>query len=312
MMNKTFKNIISLPYNSRLIFNFSEKFFHRTNGGYILSFHDLDPFQFESHINSLKPSKPISLDELLKRYQSGKSIKNCFAITFDDGVEKTVINNWEICKKNNWPVTFYLPTDYLNGENLPYQKIQFIEKFLKNYDLPELIKNKKKLLNKKKLIKYLTDMLYTKNDSEVSSILDYFLKIILSKSKKVEKDFMPNAISWEKVKSISKNSLSSFQSHGVTHTACSSLTEEKLKQEMSKSKTIIENCTGKRVNSFCYPYGSVNSINELSIKVASSYFESATTLIRGRIKNSNLHYLPRIDLYQENPISFVRLKVALS
>ena len=114
------------------------------------------------------------------------------------------------------------------------------------------------------------------------------------------------------LKDISKNLLSSFQSHSLSHTACSSLTESELKNEMLSSKKIIEDSTGRKVNSFCYPYGSKKSINELSINVASKYFDTATTLIRGRLKNTNLHYLPRIDLYEENTISFVRLKVSLS
>tara|TARA_Y100000031_G_scaffold151992_2_gene194275 strand:+ start:293 stop:1228 length:936 start_codon:yes stop_codon:yes gene_type:complete len=311
-MNRSFKNFLSFPYNSKLFFNFSENLFHRFSGGYILSFHDLHPETFEAQVNSLRPSEPISLDELLRRHKSGKSIKNCFAITFDDGVEETVLKNWNICKKNNWPVTFYLPTGYISGENLPYQKIQLIENFLTKYELPKQLENKKQLLNKKELIKYLTEMLYVKNNNVVNETLDYFLKLILHNSKNTENNLMPKAISWEKVKDISKNSLSSFQSHGVTHTACSSLSEEKLKDEMSASKKIIEDCTGKRVNSFCYPYGSAKSISKLSVEIASKYFESATTLIRGRLKNSNLYYLPRIDLYQEHSVSLARIKVSLS
>tara|TARA_B100000029_G_scaffold511025_1_gene603949 strand:+ start:1962 stop:2897 length:936 start_codon:yes stop_codon:yes gene_type:complete len=311
-MKRLFKNLLSFPCNSKLIFNLSENLLHRSSGGYILSFHDLSPETFETHVNSLKPSEPISLDELIKRYKSGKSIKNCFAITFDDGVEETVMGNWNICKKNNWPVTFYLPTDYLNGENLPYQKIQIIEKLLNKYHLPEKIKNKTQLLSKKNLIKYLTDMLYVKNHETINENINYFLKLISKNPEYKNKNLMPKAISWEKVKDISKNSLSSFQSHSVSHTACSSLSEKELKNEMLTSKKTIEDFTGRKVNSFCYPYGSKRSISDLSVQVASKYFETATTLIRGRLKNSNLHYLPRIDLYEEHPISFVRLKVALS
>ena len=109
-----------------------------------------------------------------------------------------------------------------------------------------------------------------------------------------------------------KSRLASFQSHSMSHTACSALSENELKDEMLKSKKIIEDCTGRKVNSFCYPYGSTKSINSLSVEVASRYFDFATTLIKGRLKKSNLHYLPRIDFYQENKTSFVRLKVVLS
>ena len=81
---------------------------------------------------------------------------------------------------------------------------------------------------------------------------------------------------------------------------------------MIESKNAIEECTGKKVNSFCYPYGAAKSINSPAVEIASKYFDSATTLIRGRLKKSDLYYLPRIDFYEENKTSFVRLKVALS
>ena len=55
-----------------------------------------------------------------------------FFITFDDGVRNALIKNTEVCSINNWPFTFYLPINYLNGELLPYQKIELIEKFLKD------------------------------------------------------------------------------------------------------------------------------------------------------------------------------------
>ena len=312
MVKKIFKNLLSYPYNSKLIFQITEKMLNKTPGGYILSFHDLSPEVFKSQIESLAPSKPIPLDELITRYKTGKSIKNCFAITFDDGVRNTVIDNWKICLKNNWPVTFYLSTNYINGDNLPFQKIQLIEKLLneKFYDLPKENSKTQKKISKKNLVTNLYKMIYVANKSKVDTYLNHFLKKIPDLNK--AKEMMPKAISWSEIRDISKNNLSSFQSHSVSHTAFSALSKEDIKSEMIESKASIEQCTGKKVNSFCYPYGAEISISSLSTEMASKYFESATTLIRGRLKNSNLYFLPRIDFYQENKTSFVRLKVVLS
>jgi len=311
-MNKTIKNLFSFPYNSNLIFQFTEKFLNKTSGGYILSFHEVSPEIFESHVKSLAPSKPIPLEEMTQRYRLGKSIKDCFAITFDDGVRNTVLRNWEVCLKNNWPVTFYLPTNYINGDNLPYQKIQLIEKMLNNkfYTLPQIDNKNSNKISKKKLIGELYKMIYVSNKSKVNLYLNHFIKEIVD-YEKVKKN-MPEAISWNEIREVSKNQLSSFQSHSASHTAVSALSEEEIKNEMVESKDAIEECTGKKVSSFCYPYGAAKSINRLSIELASKYFDSATTLIRGRLKKSDLYYLPRIDFYEENKTSLVRLKVALS
>ena len=307
---KNLKILSSIPFGNDYFYDLSKKILKRAHGGFILSFHDLPPSVFELQIKSLLPAKPISFDDLIKRYKTNKSIDNFFAITFDDGVKNTIKENFKVCQKNNWPVTFYLPTNYLNGDNLPFQKIEILEKYLKEseYDLPESIKDNKELTKKSKLIRYLKKVIYLKDDIFVKKILDYFLNF-LDLSQKQE---MPEPISWAEVKEINKDPISSFQSHGVSHTACSALSESKLKFEMKKSKKIIEDHLGDRVTSFCYPYGSIETINDMSIKVASEIYESASTLIRGRIKNKNIHYLPRIDLYKENPISLVRLKTLMS
>ena len=311
-MNKTIKNLFSYPYNSKLIFQITEKVLNKQSGGYILSFHEVSPEVFESHIKSLLPSKPIPLEEIVQRHRLGRSTKECLAITFDDGVRNTVLKNWEVCLKNNWPVTFYLPINYINGENLPYQKILLIEKSLnEKFDsFPQTDDKNFKNISKKKLIAELFKMIYVSNKSKVNSYLDHFIKQILDYDK--IKQSMPKAINWNEVREISKNYLSSFQSHGLSHTAVSAMSEKEIKSEMVESKNAIEECTGKKVNSFCYPYGAARSINKLSVEIASKYFDSATTLIRGRLKKNNLYYLPRIDLYEENETSLVRLKVAIS
>ena len=108
-------------------------------------------------------------------------------MTFDDGVGSTVRNISNKCIEKGWPVTFYLPTQYLDKGILPFQNSK--------------------------------------------------------------------PISWIEVEELSKNNLISFQSHGVTHSAVSSLSEKEIEFEMTKSKKIIESHTNKKVHSFCYPYG---------------------------------------------------------
>ena len=122
----------------------------------------------------------------------------------------------------------------------------------------------------------------------------------------------PQPISWNEVEELSKNPIISFQSHGITHTAVKSLNEAEIKHEMIKSKKIIEDHTGQQVHSFCYPYGNENVIGEIAPVIASKYYESAVTLMRGRLKHSDPFYLPRIDLYSCDTPSVSRLKVLVN
>ena len=241
-----------------------------------------------------------------------KSIKNCISLTFDDGVEQTVLENWKVCEKNNWPVTFYIPTDYLNGDNLPFQKINFLSKFLTDYDLPNHLKSNKSLLKKNYLINYLTKLIYYEQKEKIRDLINHFLNQIKIFDKSLKEKIMPKAIDKDKINIISKNQISSFQSHGVSHTACSALSNQDLAYEMKESKRILEDCTGRKVNGFCYPYGANVSINKASVEFATKYFDHATTLIKGRLKRCNPYFLPRIDLYQENTVPFTKLKIILS
>ena len=313
---KNIKNFFSIPLRSGVAFSVCENLLGKSPGGYIISWHDLSAEIFKSQVESLFPSEPIPLEELIKRYKAGKSIKKCFALTFDDGVKSTVKDVSAVCEKMNWPVTFYLPTGYLNGDILPYQKIQFINEKLPddNYIIPDSLKKfEKNILSKKKLIKLSIKMLYVEHFSLINNFLDYFIKKILDKEKTNSlKDWCPKSISWEEIEKLSKNPIISFQSHGVSHTAVSSLIEKEIENEMLNSKKLIEQHTNKRVHSFCYPYGSSKSIGKLAPKIASKYFDSGTTLIRGRIKNSDPFYLPRIDLYENDTPHAVRLKVVLN
>lgn len=316
-MNKLIKNLLSVPFKSNYFCKIAEILFRNYSSGYILSFHDITSDIFKLHIESLKPSSPIPLDELVDRHKKGKSIKNCFAITFDDGVRDTVLNNWLICKKNYWPVTFFLPTDYINGENLPFQKIEFLNKSLNDeiYSIPkEIINISQKFLSKKNLINYLKKIIYIENRANVKKIFDYFFNIQKQSNKSLKVDsLMPKAISWPEIYEISKNELASFQSHSLSHTACSAMSDVELNFEMLNSKKIIQDFTQKEVTGFCYPYGSDSTINKRSVEIASRHYNYATTLIRGRLKNTNnIYFLPRIDLYQEHSIEFVKMKVALS
>ena len=309
------KNFLSKPLKFSSCFKVTESVLGKSKFGYIMCWHDLTPEIFKLQVEALYPSKPIPLDELVNRYKSGKSTKNYFAITFDDGVGSTVNNISKICLQMNWPVTFYLPVGYLNGESLPYHKVEFLSKNLPEgeYLIPKISKNfYGKKLKKNELIKFLGNLIYTEHSDTVEGLLKHFLEKV-GGSERISsfKNWFPKPISWENVKKLRKNSMISFQSHSLTHTAVSSLNEDEIKKEMLESKEIIGQHTGKKVHSFCYPYGGKKSIGNLAPKIAEKYFESATTLIKGRLKKSNPFYLPRIDLYENDNEEAVRLKTLL-
>ena len=315
-MKKIIKNIFSTPLKSPWVFRSIESILGKMFGGFILCWHNLPAHTLKSHIECLYPLKPMPLDELIKRHNDGKTTKDYFALTIDDGIASTVNDISSFCTKMDWPITFYIPTNYLSGKMLPYQKIEFIDQYLPlgDYSVPNISKkNHNKLINKKKLIQSLTSLLYIEHFTVIDKILDHFIeKISINNKKELLHSEYPKSITWQEIEKLSKNSIISFQSHSVTHTALRSLNDSEIEDEMVRSKNILEEHTGKKVNSFSYPYGSEKSIGKRAPKIASKHYNSAVTLIRGRLRKNNPFYLPRIDLYQDDFLSLVRLKVILS
>ena len=312
---KSIKNICSMPLAFSGAFDIMESFIGGKFGGFICCWHNLSAERFQNHVEALHPAKPIPLEELVNRFTSGKSTKGCYALTFDDGVGSTVKDISEKCISKGWPVTFYIPTSYLDGEILPYQKVEFINKYLPygDYEVPDFSKNfKSKITNKKKIIKTLTELLYFENIAVVKKTLDYFVNLLDEETKALLNKEFPKPILWNEIEELSKKTVISFQSHGVTHSTVIGLSENEIEYEMIKSKEIIESHTNQKVHSFCYPYGAKKSIGEMAPKIAAKYFTSAVTLLRGRLKKNNPFYLPRIGLYSEDNSSFVRLKVVLN
>ena len=141
MKLKLIKNILSYPLNLPGVFRFTESVFSNKNSGFICCWHDLSAAIFKKQVESLRPIEPIPLEDLIQRFKEGKSTKGCCALTFDDGVGSTVNEISKECITNNWPVTFYLPTDYVEGKVLPFQKIKFINKYLLSKDYEVTIFN---------------------------------------------------------------------------------------------------------------------------------------------------------------------------
>lgn len=56
-------------------------------------------------------------------------------------------------------------------------------------------------------------------------------------------------------------------SHGSTHTAFSRMTENEQYNELANSKIFLEDLLGKKITSFCYPYGGKSSYNTKTLEL---------------------------------------------
>ena len=78
---------------------------------------------------------------------------------------------------------------------------------------------------------------------------------IITKSSLTEYWKLMNAV---QIKKIAENSLFSIGSHAMTHANLIEITNQNAKDEILKSKNILEDITGKEITAFAFPFGTYN------------------------------------------------------
>ena len=288
----------------------------RFSGGFALALHDIPPQRLAEFVEGMWPAQPVPLEELVQRRKQGKSSFGLFAITVDDGVGDNVRALAQLFRARAWPATFYLPTQYLDiGEPMAFQWWSRLKPLLPHKKLElksgivdlsgpgaleELFRNLEQMWHRRPLESYLPMTL------ELAEIVARETGMIKAELQG------PGPISWGEVAQLSRDDLIRFESHGVSHTAMSALTEEELVFELRHSQEVVAEHTGRPCRHLCYPFGSPLSIGALAPKLARRFYDSAVTMSLGSVDAADPWLLPRIPLYPKNSVLFARMKVLLT
>lgn len=283
----------------------------RLGGGFILAYHEL-PASFEDQIDALRPNEPVHLGELYARLREGRTTAGLFAITVDDGVGDTTRGISAICRRRQWPVTFYLPTSYLDERRglscqvwravLPHLRPARIGLSSSTHDLtaPEALKNFEHQLDR---------VMYTRPREDYASTFEELRRWVLAERlATAEQVATPEPISWGEVADLARHPAIRFESHGVTHTAVAALAPDDLRAELEASQRRIAEHTNRECRHFCYPYGGRESIGETAPALAGKIYDTAVTMGRGRLGGRDRMLLPRIPIYDQDTCESSKLK----
>ena len=206
-----------------------------------------------------------------------------YLLTFDDGF-KDHIYAAELLKKKNAVGIFFIPTlPLINKEILDVHKThliagkvkgQTILNELQNYLTKNRIYNFSNEIDKKKykiIYENQIDSIYKKEFKKIMNyygdiklkhkILDYLLKKFEINIK--SKDYYLNK---KEIRYLSSLGMV-IGSHTESHTLLSRLSYKKQFLEIKNSKVFLENVVKKKVDTFCYPYGSKLSYNKDTITI---------------------------------------------
>jgi len=274
------------------------------------------PKEFERQMEYIsKNYNPISFDELMECIEKKKNPpENSVIITIDDGYKDCYVNAYPILQRYKVPATLFLATDYINSNELYWwDKVAYAinNTNLSSFSVPELgaypLGNPcKKLKVKREICKKLRRM-SEESKNKIVDELAHTLKVDFEETK--EKDLF---LTWEEIKKMSENGMD-FGAHTCSHAILTKVPYEQAKNEIIKSKSIIESKINKKVNFFSYPSGTISDFDDkIKEYLKNSGFTAAVSTIYGinRLNSeTDLYSLKRIDVSSDTNIYLFKLKL---
>lgn len=283
------------------------------SAGFVLAFHDIRAERLAELVESLMPGEIVPLTELVDRSKSGKSTSGLFAITVDDGIGETVRNLARLFQERSWPATFYISTSYVDGgAGMTFQWWRNLVPFLPHRKLT--LEDREIDLSQpgaiERLSREMERMWHSERPEAYLELTMGLVELIVREQDLCLDDIRPpEPITWAEVTKLSRDPSISFESHGVSHTAMSALTDEELVAELKFSRDRIADCADRACRHLAYPFGSDLSIGRRAVRMAQLYYDSAVTMSLGNVDAANPWLLPRIPLYKENANWLARLKL---
>ncbi len=275
------------------------------------------PLEFEKQMEFInKNFTAIDFFDLRDILDKKKEVpSNPVIITFDDGYRDNYEHAFPVLKKFNLKAVIFLATGFIGtdkmfwwdeissilqqsgpgqlslpsfeGEkiNIPEQpqRGDFIEGFLKK--IKQMPNNRKELVLK---------------ELRESSVID----------KESQKSVM---MSWDMAREMRENGIE-LGAHTVNHPVLSKLEPSLVKEEIKSSLEEIEQKTGVKPISFCYPVGKRESFNKnIGREVMNNGFLFAVTLLHGlnHIDTMENFYLNRLNIHYNDSFAEYKAKILL-
>ena len=245
----------------------------------------------------------VSLDELHQRLSEYDFRKRFLAFTLDDGYADNFHYAYPIFKKHDVPFAIYLCTGLLDGSVDLWWKI--LEEIVFKQDRIEvLLGGTPRVLESKTTIQK-----YKAYEEIYWSLRCMELKIQLETFEQLTNRYTPSVdnsvnaeetLTWQMISEMQRSGLLTIGAHTVNHYALSKLAVDDARSEITKSRNVIEQNTGKRPVHFAYPYGDVGSAAKREFDIVRELgFATAVTTRKGVIFSEHAEHqeaLPRVSL----------------
>jgi len=239
----------------------------------------------------------ITIDYLLEN--KSKNLKNKCIITFDDGYKDFLENAYPILQKYNIKSTLFVTVNPVNTNSLIWtsELNKAIENTTKNtleltfnnklnkYNISNTLQKQKVVFNLLQILKNISNKEQNKIISQIKTKLNY------------TKPDNINFLNWNDINKLKTQV--NIQSHSLTHSFMTTLTDNELDEELIMSKKILSDKTNTNIKYFSYPIGDYNNnVIEKTKKYYTSAFIVSDNLVEvNKLSNNNYKYkIPRINI----------------
>ena len=249
-----------------------------------INFH-LPRKEFAQQMRALKSRyRVVALDDVVSRLRDGKPLEKAVAITFDDGYRNNALYAAPILKQLGLPYTVYVATAYVESRTwIPLNQIYWL--------WSEGRLSSEQMRAARARIRGNPSGVRVPELAEVSASS--------AASSAAEESF--GMLSWKELQEMASEG-AEFGSH--THTHCNMAVEsnERQREELSTSKSLLESHLNAPVQSFAYPYGRNAQMSDAAREnIIRAGYNSALSAENGLATVASDHFgLPRLGY--ERPI----------
>ena len=181
------------------------------------------------------------------------------ALTFDDGWRDNALNAFPLLQKHQVPASIFLSTDFIgsrqrfwwesigetlwnsHGEHARKQLIDCLQQVAR--PLPPLLDDPDEPRRSLALLHFL-QTLKTLSPDDLNRLTDA-----------CPQDSLPQALDWQQVRALEASGLVRFGPHGASHAILTGLDDQRLDEELSRSRDALLNGCNRPLPVYCYPNG---------------------------------------------------------
>jgi peptidoglycan/xylan/chitin deacetylase (PgdA/CDA1 family) len=234
----------------------------------------------------------VPLLQLAEQVASGRTLDpNLVALTIDDGRRSCYEFLFPLLVEFKFPATFFVVSSFVRGEDWIWtDKVVWLSE--QSPHPQELVPGKLDAV-----FKSLNRMRPEERNARIEAMAR---SIGMSIPESAPEKYKP--CSWSELREMADSDLMEIGSHTLSHPILSSITDEESWQELTLSKSQIEDGIGRNVRCFCYPNGMAEDYRPSQVQqVAQAGYACSVIAEFGMVsRNSDRYRLPRIGVARKS------------